>query len=245
MSSDIIRIAMWSGPRNLSTAMMRSFGSRQDTRCIDEPFYAAYLAMTGLDHPCVDDILRVHDSDPARVSVALSSGPSATPIVYQKHMTHHMIPDMPLDWMAATRHAFLIRHPARVIASYRRKMDNVSLDALGYPRQLALYHHARALTGQDPVVLDSDDVLARPDRVLRDLCAGLSIPFDRAMLAWSPGPKPEDGIWARHWYDRVNLSTGFADTVPALPAVSDADRDIFDAAINIYTKLAEKRIGQS
>src|SRR5262249_9699853 len=159
-------IAMWSGPRNLSTALMRSFGARADTTCVDEPFYAAYLAQTGLDHPMRTEILAAHENDAAVVAATLPHGAHPHPVFYPKHMTHHMIASMPRAWMAHVRHAFLIRHPARVLASYAKKMETVSLEAIAFPQQAELYEHASALTGKAPVVIDADDVLRDPRGML-------------------------------------------------------------------------------
>jgi hypothetical protein len=242
MKDEIIRIAMWSGPRNLSTAMMRSFGARSDTFCIDEPFYAAYLSLTGLKHPMWKEIVDHHETDPAKVGRLLAREPVEAGLFYQKHMTHHMIPGIPIDWMAGMKHAFLIRHPARVIASYRNKMEQVSTDALGYSRQLELFQIAETLTGQRPVVIDSDDVLRQPDRLLRALCDALSIPYQKTMLHWRSGPRPEDGVWARHWYDRVYASTGFTEPISDLPQISDTDKVVFDHAREIYRVLSQERL---
>lgn len=238
-----IRIAMWSGPRNLSTAMMRSFGARADTHCIDEPFYAAYLARTGLDHPMRCEILAAHSADADAVVRELAEATAPREIVYQKHMTHHMIEGMPRGWMGKVRNAFLIRRPERVLASYARKMDAVSLEAIGFPQQAELFDRAADLAGEAPVVVDSDDILRRPGSVLGALCEGLGIRFDRAMLSWAPGPKPEDGAWAPHWYDAVWASTGFA-APPAEPAALPPELlPILEQALPIYERLAAGRIG--
>jgi len=237
-----IRIAMWSGPRNLSTAMMRSFGARGDTSCWDEPFYAAYLAISGLDHPMREEILARHERDPALIEHALTHGETPSVIVYQKHMTHHMIAGMPRAWMAQVRNAFLIRHPARVLASYARKMEEVSLEAIGFTQQLELFEHVANASGQAPIVVDSDDILREPRATLTALCGGLGIAFDPAMLAWTPGPKPEDGAWAPHWYDAVWRSSGFSEPsgdVPALPATLGS---VLERALPIYERLAAYKI---
>ncbi len=232
-----LRIAMWSGPRNLSTAMMRSFGARSDTVCVDEPFYAAYLKLTGLDHPMRADILARHEADPSVVAQTLSEAPSDAPIFYQKQMTHHMVPGIPRGWMRHVENVFLVRHPARVLASYARKMETVSLEAIGFPQQADLYDHASEITGKPPLVIDSDDVLRNPATALTRLCARLGIEYEDTMLKWSPGPKPEDGAWSPHWYDAVFKSTGFGPPpgpVPDLPAELQA---ICDAAMPIYERL--------
>ena len=154
-----------------------------------------------------EEILARHETDPGPVAKTLTAdGPQ---IVYQKHMTHHMIDEIPRDWMAEVRNAFLIRHPARVLASYARKMETVTLDAIGFPQQAALVDQADALSTRTPIIIDSDDILSSPEAALTALCKALDIPFNRAMLSWTEGPKPEDGAWAPHWYDAVNASTGF------------------------------------
>lgn len=233
-----LRIAMWSGPRNLSTAMMRSFGARRDTVCLDEPFYAAYLALTSLDHPLRSEILAHHEADPQAVAQQLSVSPATAPIVYQKHMTHHMVEGIPRDWMRHVQNVFLIRHPARVLASYARKMETVSLEAIGFPQQAELYDYAASVSDRAPYVLDSDHILQDPQSALSALCADLGIAFDVGMLTWPPGPKPEDGIWAPHWYDAVNASSGFAPAPGPLPGLPAGLQAICDAAMPIYEKLS-------
>lgn len=234
---------MWSGPRNLSTAMMRSFGARADTSCIDEPFYAAYLAMTGLNHPMREEIIAAHPTDPRAIAHDMAEGAAPTRIVYQKHMTHHMIAGVPRDWMARVVNAFLIRHPARVLASYARKMGEVSLEAIGFAQQAELFDYAAQFTAASPVVVDSDDILRNPRGVLTALCAALGIPFDAAMLTWAPGPRPEDGVWAPHWYDAVWASTGFADPPGPLPTPPPELASVLARALPVYERLAAHKIG--
>lgn len=232
-----IRIAMWSGPRNMSTAMMRSFGARADTVCADEPFYAAYLALTGLDHPMREEILAKHEGDPHRVAQAISVGALDTPIFYQKHMTHHMVAGIGRDWMGQVRHAFLIRHPARVLASYEQKMEHVSLEVIGFPQQIELFREAKVRGSAVPVVIDSDDILRDPQAGLSTLCQALGIIYDPAMLSWTKGPKPEDGAWAPHWYDGVNASTGFGAPPGPMPDLPSRLRPILEEAMPIYETL--------
>lgn len=235
-----IKIAMWSGPRNLSTAMMRSFGARSDTICTDEPFYAAFLQLTGIDHPMREETLAVHESDPQRVARSLLKDGAG--IHYQKHMTHHMVDGIPRDWMASVRHAFLIRHPARVLASYARKRERATLDDIGFPLQAELYDWASNRSSAQPVIIDSDDILRAPEPALKALCKALDIRFDPAMLSWAPGPKPEDGAWAPHWYDAVNASTGFGKPPGPIPPVAQDQQPILSAAMPIYERLAEYRL---
>jgi Sulfotransferase domain len=237
------RIAMWSGPRNVSTAMMRSFGARCDTVVVDEPLYAHYLAVTGLDHPGREQILA---SQPCRwpeaVRRLLEPGPPGVAVQYQKHMTHHLLPGMGPgtgdgeDWMAGLTHAFLIRDPARVIASYARVRAEPTLADLGFEQQRRLF---RRFGG--PVV-DTDDLLRDPATVLGRLCAALGIEFQPAMLSWPAGPRDTDGVWAPYWYASVNASTGFA--APALtPAeVPTRLRPLVEESRPFYEELAAHRI---
>ena len=243
MSEAPLRIAMWSGPRNLSTAMMRSFGARTDTQCFDEPFYAAFLLLTGANHPMREAILKAHPTDPEAIARHMAHGTTSKPIVYQKHMTHHMVAGIPRDWMAHVRSVFLIRHPARVLASYARKMETVSLEAIGFTQQAELFDYAAELSRVTPVVVDADDILRSPTTVLPALCNALGIPFEAAMLSWPPGPRAEDGVWAAHWYDAVWASTGFGDPPGPLPTLPDALQSILDAAMSDYERLAKIRIG--
>lgn len=243
MSHSPLRIAMWSGPRNMSTTMMRSFGARSDCVCVDEPFYAAYLKATGLQHPMSAEIFESQSSVPEQV-IADLTGPvdGAANVYYQKHMTHHMVAEIPRDWMAACRNVFLIRHPARVIPSYARKMETVSLEAIGFPQQLSLFERAKDFEGRTPLVIDSTDILTAPEAKMRALCAALDLDWQPDMLAWSAGPKPEDGAWAPHWYDAVWTSTGFGTAPAELPDVPPEHEAIYADALKIYETLAAHRL---
>ena len=210
------RIAMWSGPRNLSTAMMRSFGARADVWAVrDEPFYAAYLAATGKDHPMRAAVLAAQPTDWREVAKACATeqGPSGT-IVYQKQMTHHQLPGFGRDWMDAVTHAFLIRSPERVAASYAIKRKAATVEDVGFVQQEALFDRMADRTGRAPPVVDAEDVRADPAGVLSRLCAALSLPWDGAMLRWPAGARATDGVWAAHWYGAVRASTGFAPPDP-------------------------------
>jgi hypothetical protein len=235
---EIVRIAMWSGPRNLSTAMMRSFGNRADCAVIDEPFYAAYLSLTGLDHPMRDDILAHQETD-WRKMAALVAGPApeGKRLFYQKHMTHHMLPEIGRDWMRACRHAFLIRHPARVLASYAARREAVTLGDIGFVHEEELFERAAAIQGRTPPVVDADMLLADPRGVLAGLCAALDIPFSEAMLSWPAGPRASDGVWAPHWYDAVKRSTGFGAPSPPRELTDPGLRRIAEQALPIYERL--------
>ncbi|MEO5577472.1 MAG: HAD family hydrolase [Sphingomicrobium sp.] len=205
-----LRIAMWSGPRNLSTAMMRSFSSRADTFVTDEPFYGAYLKATGDRQAMADQVIAAMDCDWARVARTMT-GPSPTgaPIWYQKHMAHHMVGPIAHDDLPWLRHAFLIRDPARVVASYAAKREAVRPVHLGTARQVEYFDREADRLGHAPPVIDSADVLHNPAGILQLLCAALGIEWDPAMLRWERGIRPTDGIWATHWYDSVASSDCF------------------------------------
>lgn len=235
-----LRIAMWSGPRNLSTAMMRAFGNRPDTSVADEPFYAAYLKISGAKHPMREEILRNHETDWRKVAdFVAGAAPGSKPVFYQKHMTHHMLPEIGRGWMAPCRHAFLIRHPARVLASYAAKREAVTLGDIGFVEQAELFDHAAAIAGRKPVVIDADAVLADPRDMLAKLCGALGLAFTDCMLSWPPGPRDTDGVWAAHWYDAVNRSGGFGEARP-LPHLQEPRlRALLQQALPIYLRLAE------
>jgi len=221
-----IRIAMWSGPRNISTAMMRSFGARPDTAVIDEPFYAAYLAATGLEHPMRDEVLASQPQDCRHVvSQVLGPVPDAKPIWYQKHMTHHMIASFPREWLANVRNAFLIRDPAAVLASYVQKREAVELADIGIVQQRELFEREAQRLGAAPPVVECTDVLANPARALTKLCEALAIPFTESMLSWPAGRRETDGVWAPAWYGAVEQSTCFA---PPSASTSNAESRLPD-----------------
>jgi hypothetical protein len=238
-----IRIAMWSGPRNISTAMMRAWASRTDTAVMDEPFYAAYLAATGLPHPMRDEIIAAHPTDWRAVAQECATRGDAA-VIYQKHMCQHMIDDAPRGWMAHVRHAFLIRPPAEVAASFSDRWEGMRAEDLGFARQAELYDHVCALAGTAPPVLEARDVLSDPPGMLRALCRALGVAFDPAMLSWAPGPRATDGVWAAHWYAAVMRSTGFAPPRAARP-VPDGSAPIVAACQPHYERLAAARLTPS
>jgi hypothetical protein len=211
MSDQVTRLAMWSGPRNISTAMMYAFGGRPDCLAWDEPFYAFYLKETGLDHPMRDAVIAAGETDYRRVVERCLAAPeNGATLYYQKQMTHHMLEGFDHTWITALTNVFLVRDPARVLASYVKKRSEVSLRDLGFVQQAELFDRAADHLGRAPLVLDADDVLADPRGALTAACAAIGIPFYEAMLSWSPGPRPFDGVWAPHWYDGVWASTGLA-----------------------------------
>ncbi len=204
------RIAMWSGPRNISTAMMRSFEARGDTVVTDEPFYAAYLHRTGIDHPLRDAVIASQSIDCAAVAAALVGPvPGGKPIWYQKHMTLHLLEGFERDWMSQVLNAFLIRDPAAVLASYAAKRTHVTLADLGFVQQRRLFEREAERLGTPPPVVDAADILANPVRTLERLCRALGIEYTPSMLGWPRGPRPTDGVWAPAWYHSVERSTGF------------------------------------
>ncbi len=230
-----INIACWSGPRNLSTAMMYAFGARADCHVADEPFYAAYLAETGFDHPMGADILAHGETSAARVATVCRSAQS-TPYFYQKHMTHHMLPGFDRTWFEDVKHVFLIRHPARVLASYAAKRENPNLGDIGFIQQAEIFEQVRQ-AGHSTAVIDSYDIRCNPKAQLDLLCQALDIPFDPAMLSWPKGGHPQDGVWASHWYDAVHNSTGFAKPEADLPDLPADLQSVCDQALPIYEEL--------
>jgi len=238
--SESIRIAMWSGPRNISTAMMRSFEARLDTAVVDEPFYAAYLAVTGLDHPMRAEVLASQPNNWRQVAAQLLGDvPGGKSIYYQKHMTHHMLPDIGLEWMNHCRNAFLIRNPIAVLASYAAKRAEVTLADIGIVQQRELFEREANRLGAAPPVIDGNDVLDNPSRMLSRLCAVLGIPYMDAMLTWHAGRRDTDGVWAPAWYHAVEQSTGFAPR-PIERAITLADelQRIADEALEHYQVLS-------
>ena len=207
-------IAAWSGPRNISTAMMRAWENRGDCAVSDEPLYAHYLAATGLDHPGRDEVIAAGRADGSldwrRVVAALTGPvPEGRRLWYQKHMTHHLLPDMDTGWVHALTNVFLIRNPALVVASYVKSRASVVADDIGLLQQVRLFDEVADKLGHAPPVIDSERFLHDPRGHLERLCARLSVPFSERMLHWPAGPRASDGIWAPHWYDAVWKSTGF------------------------------------
>lgn len=233
------RIAMWSGPRNISTAMMYSFASRPDCAVWDEPFYAFSLKNHGNDHPYREEILAAYEQDYNRlVAMCLAEPPSGKEIFYQKHMTHHMLPGFDRGWILNMENAFLIRDPDRVLMSYVKKWEDVTLRDIGFSQQQEIFDMVAASSGRAPPVLDGDDVLTNPRGALRALCRTLRIEFREEMLRWPKGPKPFDGIWAKHWYNAVWQTEGFAKPdVKSSAILPDRLRAVAEAARPIYDSL--------
>lgn len=239
-----VRLAMWSGPRNVSTAFMRSWENRTDTRVVDEPFYAHYLEATGLDHPGRDEILAHHERDWRRVVESLLAPlPPGVGILYQKQMSHHLLPDMGREWLASMTHGFLIRDPAPMLASLEEKLGRFDLDATGLPQQVEIFDFVVRATERVPPVVDSADLLAAPEPMLRALCAALGVAFTPRMLTWPAGPRCTDGIWAKHWYHRVERSTGFEPMEASdVPRLSGRLAELESRCRPLYEKLHAHRL---
>jgi hypothetical protein len=238
-----MRVAVWSGPRNLSTAMMYAFAARTDCAIWDEPFYAAYLQATGLQHPMRAEILSAGLQDASKViAKCLGPTPHGKSVFYQKHMTQHMIHGFDRSWIADCTNVFLIRHPARVVASYAAKRENPTLDDIGFRQQAELFDLVCQQLGTPPPVLDSFDIRMDPETQLRKLCLRINLPFQPEMLHWQQGGHPDDGAWAAHWYGAVRQSTGFAAPEPDLPQVDDHLRPVLEQALSYYEKMRKFRL---
>ncbi|MDJ0778980.1 MAG: HAD family hydrolase [Gammaproteobacteria bacterium] len=238
-----IRIAMWSGPRNISTALMRAWENRADCCVWDEPLYGYYLAQTGIDHPGADEIIAAHGSN-AHEIIARCRGPipSGKTIFYQKHMTLHLLPDLERDWLRSLVNCFLLREPEPVIASYSAVRGGATLDDIGFVQQAELFDFVRELTGEVPAVIDSREFLQQPEAQLRALCAHVGVDFDPAMLHWPAGVRDSDGAWGKYWYDSVWQSTGFTPWLDKPVELSPAGVKTAAAARPYYEKLYAHRL---
>jgi hypothetical protein len=239
-----MRIAMWSGPRNISTALMRAFEARGDTAVSDEPFYAAYLSRTGVDHPMRDAVIASQPRDPREVAAGLLGPvPGDKPVWYQKHMTLHLLPQDDRSWMSHVQNAFLIRDPKSVLASYARKRGQVTLADIGFVQQRELFDAEADRLGRAPPVVDAADVLAQPAQTLERLCSVLGIPYLSTMLHWPPGRRISDGVWAPAWYQAVETSTGFEPAKPdSLPKLSPSLERLAEQAQPHYEALRAHRL---
>ena len=239
-----VRVAMWSGPRNISTAMMRAWENRVDCAVSDEPLYAHYLAQTGLDHPGADAVVAGGETDWRRaVDALLGPAPGGAPVWYQKHMAHHLLPHVGRDWIGRLRNVLLIRDPREVVASYVKSRATVAPEDIGLPQQAALYD-ALCAAGTPPPVIDAGDFLRAPEAYLRALCDWLGIGFTSRMLRWPAGPRDSDGAWAPHWYARVWASTGFEcpDEPPGAPGLAGDAARVAAACMPHYQRLHAARL---
>ena len=236
------RIAMWSGPRNLSTALMRSFASRNDCSVVDEPFYAAYLKVSGREHPMKDLILKTYNIDPGRVAYNCVSGSVITRLQYQKHMTHHMLDTFDRSFVYSVNNAFLIRSPEKVIKSFGKKIIDFSLVDLGYIQQLDLFNMICDKIGTAPPVIDADDLCSSPAIILKSLCKKLGIQYSEKMLSWGEGPHSYDGVWGRYWYKSVNQSCGFSTPKENFEELSIFQNNMIIEANQYFDQLNQYKI---
>ena len=235
---------MWSGPRNISTAMMRSWGNRADTAVIDEPFYAYYLRATGKKHPGADEVMAGGETDWRNVVDQLTgSVPNGKKIFFQKQMTHHLLPEVDRHWLNAITNCFLIRDPAEVITSYIKKNDvDLALEDLGFLQQAEIFDWVSQNTKRQAPVIDARDIQRNPKRMLEMLCHATGVAFDEAMLSWPPGLRDTDGVWATHWYSEVARSTSFQPYRPKNEPVPERMREIHERCRECYEKLYEYRL---
>lgn len=238
-----VRIAMWSGPRNISTAMMRAWGNRADTIVVDEPFYACYLARTGADHPGAAEVIAAGETDWQKVVERMTGDVAGGKrIFYQKQMTHHLLPEMDRDWLSSLTNCFLIRDPSEVIASYLKKNHDPTSADLGFKQQAEIFDWVRAHSGEVPPVIDAHDVLETPESTLRLLCEAVDVAFSERMLSWPSGPRETDGVWAKYWYAEVEHSTGFQPYQRRGKAVPETLRAVCNECLKAYERLHKHRL---
>ena len=237
----VVRLAVWSGPRNVSTALMRSWENRGDTLVVDEPLYAHYLATTGIDHPGRDEVVRTGETDwRAVVADLLGPVPDGVRAFYQKHMAHHLVPAVDRSWIAGLTNILLIRDPREVVASYVRSRRDVTVGDLGLTQQIELYDDLVA-SATAPQVIDAADFLRDPEGYLRAWCDLLGLAFTERMLAWPAGPRPTDGVWAGYWYGAVWRSTGFEPYRPRHVDLSPEAAAVAEACLPFYERLHAAR----
>lgn len=239
-----LRIAMWSGPRNISTALMRSWGNRPDTFVCDEPLYAHYLKQTGLDHPGASEVIEAHEPDWRKAVASLVGDVSGgKPIFYQKQMAHHLLPEIDRDWIGVLTNAFLIREPREMITSLAKILKHPTPSDTGLPQQVEIFEWVRSRTGKTPPVIDARDVLENPRKALTLLCEALDVEFLEAMLSWPPGRRETDGVWAKYWYDSVEKTTSFQPYVPKPEPVPERLEGLLEICQVHYETLHAHRLG--
>jgi len=237
------RIAMWSGPMNIATPLMRSFGNRPDTTVWDEPLYAYFLLATGAAHPGAAEIIRSHESDWRKVVPRiLADVPNGKAIHYLKLTSTHMLAEVDRGWLDQVTHVFLIRSPREVLPSLTLVLPRPHLQDTGLPQLVDIFLHVWQKTGRPPAVIDSKDVLLDPPGVLRRLCEALEIPFSEAMLSWPAGPRPTDGVWAKHWYQHVLKSTTFEPYRPRHDTIPESLNSVLYKADELYHQLRGHRL---
>lgn len=243
MAQPPLRIAMWSGPRTISSAMMRSWGNRADTVVCDEPLYAHYLRETGRPHPGAEEVVQHHEADWRKVVAWLTGDlPEGKTIFYQKQMAHHLLPDIERDWLDRVTNCFLIREPYEMLTSLIHFIPNPTIEDTGLPQQAEVFSGVRQRTGRIPPVVDSREVLEAPRVVLGRLCDALDVPFTEAMLSWPPGRRSTDGIWAKHWYAAVEKTTSFKPYAPKNETLPKSLEALYEQCRTLYQSLHEHRL---
>lgn len=238
-----VRVAMWSGPRNISTAMMRSWENRGDTAVWDEPLYAYYLNVTGIDHPGAEEIIAAGECGWRKVVARiLGPVPDDKSVFFQKHMAHHLLPEIDRAWLREVVNCFLIRNPREVVASYAKARENITIEDVGIVQQAKIFDYVSTASGGDLPVLDARDVLANPRKILEHLCGAIGVEFTPHMLSWPPGPRQSDGVWAKFWYASVHSSTEFQPYTDRRLNLSPDLEAIASACQPYYERLYERRI---
>ena len=238
-----VRVAMWSGPRNISTAMMRSWGNRPDTFVCDEPLYAHYLHVTGREHPGAGEVVAAGETDVEKVMERLLGPvPGGKSVFYQKHMAHHLLGDVPRDWLRHVANCFLIREPREVITSLLKHVPDATLPDTGFPQQSEIFERVIEWTGKVPPVGDARDVLNDPRGVLGRLCEAVGVAFTDRMLSWPPGLRETDGVWAKYWYKEVETTTSFRPYKPKDEPVPERMLGVLEACEGYYRKLHAHRL---
>ena len=239
MSNNLI-IAMWSGPRNLSTALMRSFANRKDvTNVIDEPFYASYLKLTGKDHPMKKEVIKSQSSNIDEVKKLCNKTHEG--ITYQKHMTQHIL-DKDYEWINSLNNCFLIRHPQMVVKSFMKSWKEGEFEDIGFQQQYDIYNHVKNYIDENPLIIDSSRLRENPKKILSKFCSQIGIDEDKRMYKWKPGIASYDGVWASHWYKSVIDSDSFSPEIREDITLTDDERRIVDMAMPIYEELLENSI---
>lgn len=244
MSQSGARIAMWSGPRTISTALMRAWENRPDTIVVDEPFYIHYLSVTGAGHPGAEEYVRDYHRDLGTIIESLIGPiPGGRTVFYQKLMAHHLLSGMGRAWIWEMDNCFLLRDPRKMLISLDKVTPNPGLYDTGLPQQVEIFREVRERTGRTPPVLDSRDVLEDPRRLLEALCEQLDLPFLQEMLSWPAGKRDSDGVWAEHWYAAVEKSTGFHPYRRRDEPLPEYLDDTHAACLPYYEELYDARLG--
>ncbi len=236
------RIAMWSGPRNLSTALMRSFASRSDCEVLDEPFYACYLDATGYNHPMRANIIRTQETDFDIIMSKLCAGKIHHKIQYQKHMAHHMLDHWDRSFIEKLTNVFLIRSPKKVVRSLGLKLNTFDPKQTGFIQQFELFQLVAEKSGSIPAVISADDINRSPEKALRAICAAIGIEFIDSMLKWTLGPHTYDGIWGKHWYKKVNASTSFVSDREENLELSREERNMVKVLKPFFEELEKHKL---